>query len=98
MNGTKRCRGKPNPLNTWNDLVVSLIRLACLTNNNTSIEVFLFLLFDLELTITFTILTRGNNKEFLLVKVAAHSDLYDGGINHSKIPFDKIEGFIKKNI
>ena len=19
MNGTKRCRGKPNPLNTWND-------------------------------------------------------------------------------
>ena len=59
---------------------------------------FLFLLLTLELTLTFTILARGNNKEFLLVKVAAHSDLYDGGINHGKIPFDKIERFNKKNI
>ena len=25
-------------------------------------------------------------------------DLYDGGINHDKIPFDKIEEFIRKNI
>ena len=51
---------------------------------------------DLELTLTFTILALCDNKEFLLVKDAAHSDLYDGGINHDKIPFDKIEEFIKK--
>ena len=43
-------------------------------------------------------LLKGDNKEFLLVKDATHCDLYDGGINHDKIPFDKIEGFIKKNI
>ena len=42
-------------------------------------------------------LLKGDNKEFLLVKDATHCDLYDGGINHDKIPFDKIEGFIKKN-
>ena len=42
-------------------------------------------------------LLKGNNKEFLLVKDATHCDLYDGGVNHDKIPFDKIEGFIKKN-
>ena len=29
---------------------------------------------------------------------ADHCDLYDGGINHDKIPFDKIEEFIRKNI
>ena len=43
-------------------------------------------------------LLKGDNKEFLLVKDATHCDLYDGGINHDKIPFDKIEVFIKKNI
>lgn len=43
-------------------------------------------------------LLKGDNKEFLIVKDATHCDLYDGGINHDKIPFDKIEGFIKKNI
>ena len=43
-------------------------------------------------------LLKGDNKEFLLVKDATHCDLYDGGINHDKIPFDKIEEFIKKNI
>ena len=43
-------------------------------------------------------LLKGDNKEFLLVKGATHCDLYDGGINHDKIPFDKIEEFIKKNI
>ena len=42
-------------------------------------------------------LLKGDNKEFLLVKDATHCDLYDGGINHDKIPFDKIEEFIKKN-
>ena len=43
-------------------------------------------------------LLKGDNKEFLLVKDATHCDLYDGGSNHDKIPYDKIEGFIKKNI
>lgn len=43
-------------------------------------------------------LLKGDNKEFLLVKDATHCDLYDGGVNHDKIPFDKIEEFIKKNI
>lgn len=42
-------------------------------------------------------LLRGDNKEFLLVKEATHCDLYDGGPNHDKIPFDQIEGFIRKN-
>lgn len=37
-----------------------------------------------------------HNKEFLLDKDAMHCDLYDGGINHEKISFDKIEEFIKK--
>ena len=43
-------------------------------------------------------LLKGDNKEFLLVKDATHCDLYDGGSNHDKIPYDEIEGFIKKNI
>lgn len=43
-------------------------------------------------------LLKGDNKEFLLVKDATHCDLYDGGSNHDKIPFDNIEEFIKKNI
>ena len=42
-------------------------------------------------------LLKGNNKEFLLVPNATHCDLYDGGEEHNKIPFDKIEEFIKKN-
>ncbi|MBO6260987.1 MAG: alpha/beta hydrolase [Bacilli bacterium] len=43
-------------------------------------------------------LLKGDNKEFLLVKDATHCDLYDGGPNHDKIPFDDIERFINKNI
>lgn len=43
-------------------------------------------------------LLKGNNKELLIVPNADHCDLYDGGVNHDKIPFDKIEEFIKKNI
>ena len=42
-------------------------------------------------------LLKGDNKEFLLVKDATHCDLYDGGLNHDKIPFGQIEEFIKKN-
>ena len=43
-------------------------------------------------------LLKGENKELFIVSDANHTDLYDGGINHDKIPFDKIEEFIKKNI
>ena len=43
-------------------------------------------------------LLKGDNKELFIVPNANHTDLYDGGINHDKIPFDKIEEFIKKNI
>lgn len=43
-------------------------------------------------------LLKGDNKELLIVPNATHTDLYDGGENHDKIPFDKIEEFIKKNI
>ena len=43
-------------------------------------------------------LLKGENKELFIVPDANHTDLYDGGINHDKIPFDKIEEFIRKNI
>ena len=43
-------------------------------------------------------LLKGDNKELFIVPNANHTDLYDGGINHDKIPFDKIEEFVKKNI
>lgn len=43
-------------------------------------------------------LLKGDNKKLLIVPDATHCDLYDGGANHDKIPFDKIEEFIRKNI
>ena len=43
-------------------------------------------------------LLKGNNKELMIVPNADHCDLYDGGVNHNKIPFDKIEQFIKNNL
>ena len=43
-------------------------------------------------------LLKGENKELFIVKNANHCDLYDGGREHNKIPFDKIEEFIKANI
>ena len=43
-------------------------------------------------------LLKGDNKELFIVKNANHCDLYDGGVNHDKIPFDKIEEFIRKSI
>ena len=36
---------------------------------------------------------KGDNKELLIIKGANHVDLYD---NLEKIPFDKIETFLKK--
>ena len=38
---------------------------------------------------------KGDNKELYIVKDAVHCDLYD---NMEKIPFDKIEKFIKEHI
>ncbi len=43
-------------------------------------------------------LLKGDNKELFIVPDATHCDLYDGGENKDKIPFDKIEKFIRKNI
>ena len=43
-------------------------------------------------------LLKGDNKELYIVDDATHTDLYDGGVNHDKIPFDKIESFIKNHI
>lgn len=43
-------------------------------------------------------LLKGDNKELFIVPDATHCDLYDGGENGDKIPFDKIENFIRKNI
>ena len=38
----------------------------------------------------------GDNKELLIIPGANHTDLYDGGPDHDKIPFDKIEEFFRK--
>lgn len=38
---------------------------------------------------------KGNNKELLIIEGANHVDLYD---NLEKIPFDKIENFLKTNL
>lgn len=43
-------------------------------------------------------LLKGDNKELFIVPNANHADLYDGGVNHDKIPFDKIASFIKTNL
>ncbi len=43
-------------------------------------------------------LLKGYNKELVIVPDATHCDLYDGGDNHNKIPFNKIEEFINKNL
>ncbi len=40
----------------------------------------------------------GDNKELMIIPDAVHVDLYDGGANHDKIPFDKIESFFKTNL
>ena len=43
-------------------------------------------------------LLKGDNKELFIVPNANHTDLYDGGVNHNLIPFNKIELFIKGNL
>ena len=43
-------------------------------------------------------LLKGDNKELFIVPNASHTDLYDGGVNHNLIPFNKIESFIKGNL
>ena len=41
---------------------------------------------------------KGDNKKLFIVPDATNCDLYDGGANHDKIPFDKIERFIRDNL
>jgi hypothetical protein len=41
-------------------------------------------------------LTNAASKELVTVKGATHCDLYDGGVKGDKIPFDKIETFLKE--
>lgn len=36
---------------------------------------------------------KGDNKSLVIVPGANHTDLYDGGVQHDKIPFDKIVAF-----
>ena len=43
-------------------------------------------------------LLKGDNKELYIVPNATHCDLYDGGEKKDKIPFDKIENFIRSNL
>ena len=38
---------------------------------------------------------NGDNKELFIVPGASHTDLYD---QMDKIPFDKIDSFIKENL
>ena len=43
-------------------------------------------------------LTNAASKELVTIEGATHCDLYDGGVNKDKIPFDKIEAFLKENL
>ena len=37
-----------------------------------------------------------DNKELMIIPGAVHTDLYDGGPDHNRIPWDKLEAFFKK--
>ncbi|MCH4124058.1 MAG: hypothetical protein LKH74_09310 [Levilactobacillus sp.] len=37
-----------------------------------------------------------DNKEFLTIPGAVHTDLYDGGVNHDLIPFAKLDSFFNQ--
>lgn len=39
---------------------------------------------------------KGDNKTIIIVPDAVHCDLYDGGPEHNKIPWDTVNGFFKK--
>ena len=45
-------------------------------------------------------MVKGNkyadNKELLVIPGASHTDLYDGGENKDRIPFDKLQEFFEK--
>ena len=41
---------------------------------------------------------KGDNKRFLEVPGASHTDLYDGGREHNMIPWTEINGFFKENL
>lgn len=38
------------------------------------------------------------NKELMIIPEANHTDLYDGGVDHKYIPFDKLESFFNTNL
>lgn len=42
-------------------------------------------------------LLQGDNKEFMIIEGASHTDLYDGG-GKDAIPFDKLESFFKEHL
>lgn len=39
---------------------------------------------------------KGDNKQLLIVPGASHTDLYDGGTHHDKIPFNQIVAFYRR--
>ncbi len=39
----------------------------------------------------------ADNKEFLVIEGASHTDLYDGG-NYNAIPFEKLQRFFEDNL
>ena len=41
---------------------------------------------------------KGDNKRFLEVPGASHTDLYDGGPEHTKIPWTEINAFFRENL
>lgn len=43
-------------------------------------------------------LLKGDNKRLLVVSGASHTDLYDGGPEHDKIPWEEINTFFKENL
>lgn len=38
------------------------------------------------------------NKELVIIPGATHCDLYDGGVNHNLIPWDKVASFFQQNL
>lgn len=41
---------------------------------------------------------KGENKKLVIVPDAVHCDLYDGGPNHDKIPWDTVNSFFRQNL
>lgn len=41
---------------------------------------------------------KGDNKKLVIVPGAVHCDLYDGGPDHNKIPWDTVNGFFRQTL